>query len=83
MIEFYLNVLIKKNSNGKLVFSTEDYEGDGYFLEQSGRYSHSRRYVQSLCQKFGYKLSYFETQPLRKQKDQYIKGGLYLLDFLK
>ena len=79
--EIFRLIKSRNQKNGKLAFSTEDYDGDGYFLEQSGRYSHSRKYVQSLCRKFGYKLSYFENQPLRKQKDQYIKGGLYFLDF--
>ena len=75
--------LIKSRNKtvGKLAFSTEDYDGDGFFLEQSGRYSHSKKYIESLCEKFGYKLRHFEIQNLRKEKNQYISGGLYLLDF--
>ena len=64
--------------NGKLAFSTEDYEGDGNFVEQSRRYSHSKKYVQSLRRKFGYKLTYFENQPLRKQKSKYISRSDYI-----
>ena len=71
----------RNNKGGKLAFSTEDYTGEGFFLEQSGRYSHSKKYIESLCEKFGYKLSHFEIQPLRKEKNEYISGGLYLLDF--
>ena len=71
----------RNRNSGKLVFSTEHYDGEEFSLQQSGRYSHSRIYIESLCQKFGYKLRHFETQPLRKQKKQYINGGLYLLDF--
>jgi len=71
----------RNKSGGKLVFSTEDYDGDDFFLEQSGRYSHSRKYIERLCEKFGYKLCHFETQNLRKDKNQYISGGLYLLEF--
>ena len=71
----------RNKTGGKLAFSTEDYNGDGFFLEQSGRYSHSKRYIESLCKKFGFKLRHFETQTLRKEKNQYISGGLYLLDF--
>jgi predicted TPR repeat methyltransferase len=66
---------------GKLAFSTENYDGDGFFLEQSGRYSHSKNYIEDLCEKFGYKLRHFETQSLRKENNEYISGGLYLLDF--
>ena len=75
--------LIKSRNKtvGKLAFSTEDSDGDGFSLEQSGRYSHSKKYIESLCEKFDFKLCYFATQNLRKEKNLYIKGGVYLLDF--
>lgn len=71
----------RNKTGGKLAFSTEDYHGDGFFLEKSGRYSHSKMYIEGLCRKFDYKLRHFEKLPLRKDKNQYISGGLYLLDF--
>ena len=71
----------RNKTGGKLAFSTEDYDGDGFFLEQSGRYSHSKKYIESLCKKFSYKLLHFETQNLRKEKNKKISGGLYLLEF--
>ena len=75
--------LIKSRNKkaGKLAFSTENYDGDGFFLERSGRYSHSKKYIESLCKAFGYEIRHFETQALRKDKNRYISGGLYLLDF--
>jgi predicted TPR repeat methyltransferase len=75
--------LIKSSNKkgGKLAFSTEHYDGDSFFLEQSGRYSHSKKYIESLCKTFGYELRHFETQAIRKDKGEYITGGLYLLDF--
>jgi predicted TPR repeat methyltransferase len=74
-------IKFRNKTGGKLAFSTENYDGDGFFLEQSGRYSHSKTYIDFLCKKFGYTLSHFETRPLRKEKTEFIKGGLYLLDF--
>jgi len=71
----------RNKTGGKLAFSTEYYDGDSFFLEQSGRYSHSKNYIKGLCEKFGYKLRHFETHTLRKEKGEYITGGLYLLDF--
>ena len=71
----------RNKTGGKLVFSTEHYEGDDFLLEQSGRYSHSKMYIEGLCEKFGYTLRHFETQPLRKETNKYISGGLYILDF--
>tara|TARA_A200000113_G_scaffold95713_1_gene85632 strand:- start:177 stop:1739 length:1563 start_codon:yes stop_codon:yes gene_type:complete len=71
----------RNDKGGKLTFSTEDFDGKHFFLEQSGRYSHSKKYIESLCKKFGYELSHFEIQALRKDNNQYIRGGLYLLNF--
>ena len=71
----------RNKTGGTLAFSTENHDGDDFFLEQSGRYSHSKKYIEGLCGKFGYELRYFETHALRKEKNQYISGGLYLLEF--
>ena len=71
----------RNKTGGKLAFSTEDYDGDSFFLERSGRYSHSKKYIAGLCKKFGYELRHFEIQALRKEGNRYISGGLYILDF--
>ena len=71
----------RNKTGGKLAFSTEDFHGEDFFLEKSGRYSHSKKYIEGLCEEFGYHLRHFERQPIRKDKNQYISGGLYLLDF--
>ncbi|SVC61917.1 uncharacterized protein METZ01_LOCUS314771, partial [marine metagenome] len=71
----------RNKSGGKLVFSTENTDKDGFSLEQSGRYSHSKQYIESLCKRFSYKLCHFENLNLRKEKNLYIRGGLYLLAF--
>ena len=77
---FHLIKSRNKNS-GKLVFSTEHFDSADFLLEQSGRYWHSKIYIESLCETLGYTLRHFETQPLRKNKNQYISGGLYILGF--
>ena len=79
--DIFLLIKSRNKTSGKLAFSIEDYHGDGFFLEQSGRYSHSKKYIESLCEKFGYKLRRFEAHNLRKENYQYISGGLYLLEF--
>ena len=75
--------LIKSRNGrgGKFVFSTENYDGDDFFLEQSGRYSHSKTYIEDLSKKYGYVVRHFETRTLRKQNFECIVGGLYILDF--
>ena len=79
--EVFRLIKSRNKKGGMLAFSTENYDGDGFFLEQSGRYSHSKKYIESLCEKFGYELSHSEIQVLRKEKNKYIKGRLYLLNF--
>jgi len=79
--EIFKQIKSRNKSKGKFIFSTEHTDRDGFFLEQTGRYSHSKKYIESLCVKFGYKLSHFETVNLRKDKDKFIIGGLYFLDF--
>ena len=71
----------RNKAGGKLVFSTENTDKDGFSLEQSGRYSHSKQYIEGLCEKFDYQLCHFENLNLRKEKNLYISGGLYLLTF--
>ncbi len=75
--------LIKKRNNkpGNLVFSVECYEGKGYKLEKSGRFSHSHEYITSLCNKLGYSIINFKKIKLRKENNCYISGALYNLTF--
>ena len=71
----------KNERPGKLAFSTEHTERQDFHLETSGRYSHSKNYIEGLCNKYGYHLSHFEKTKLRKEKSEFLTGGLYLLDF--
>ena len=71
----------RNKSSGRLTFSTEHNDKDGFLLEKSGRYSHSKKYIENLCEKFDYKLSHFEKTNLRKEKSKFLIAGLYLLDF--
>ena len=81
-LEDILGLIRHRNKRpGVLVFSTEHTQKDGFFLEKSGRYSHSKKYVKRMCDKFNYKLDHFEKVELRKEKDSVLEGGLYLLSF--
>ena len=75
--------LIKSRNKkpGKLVFSTEHTKKDGFHLEVSGRYSHSKSYIEKLCTEFNYSISHFSKTGLRREKGAFLTGGLYLLDF--
>ena len=77
-----LSLIKSRNSrNATLAFSTEHRDSGTYFLEKTGRYSHSKAYIELLCVQFGYRMVHFETRQLRKEEEVFLTGGLYLLTF--
>ena len=81
LTEIFRLIKSKNKQPGHLVFSTEHTEIDGYHILKSGRYSHSKSYIESLCKKFDYKISHFSTTKLRKEKSSFLTGGIYILEF--
>ncbi len=81
LTEIFRLIKSRNKKPGYLVFSTEHTEKDGYHLLKTGRYSHSKSYIESLCKKFDYNISHFSTNNLRKEKSTFIKGGIYVLCF--
>lgn len=71
----------KNRRKGKFLFSTEHIESGDFSLKSTGRYTHSKSYIESLCAKFDYTLVHFERVKLRKEHGNFLHGGLYLLDF--
>ena len=79
--EVFRLIKSRNRRHGRLAFSTEHTQKADFFLEKSGRYSHSKSYIESLCNKFDYQLLHFSTNDLRKSGSEFITGGLYLLEF--
>ena len=76
------NLIKSRNKrSGKLVFSTEHKLEYGYTLQRSGRFSHSKKYIEVLCAEFDYSICHFEYANLRKENGEYLDGALYILDF--
>ena len=75
--------LIKSRNKrrAKLVFSTEHSTQNGFTLEKSGRYSHSKQYIEALVKKFGCRIVHFSLTNLRKDNGTYLKGGMYVVQF--
>ena len=77
-----LSLIKSRNTrNATLAFSTEHRDSGTYFLEKTGRYTHSKAYIEALCEQFGYRIVHFETSQLRKEEHVFLTGGLYLLAF--
>ena len=81
LTEIFRLIKSRNKKPGHLVFSTEHTEKDGYHLLRTSRYSHSKSYIESLCKKFDYNISHFSTNHLRKEKGEFLTGGIYVLSF--
>ena len=81
LTELFRLIKSRSQKSGNFIFSTEHTEKEGYHLLKTGRYSHSKSYIESLCKKFDYGLSHFSTAKLRKDKGSFLIGGLYILEF--
>jgi predicted TPR repeat methyltransferase len=65
--------------NAFFAFSTETCEGDYYALATTGRYTHSRPYVEGLARENGFRVGAREQVPLRLESGQPVMGDIYVL----
>jgi predicted TPR repeat methyltransferase len=61
------------------IFSTESTESDDFVLLKSGRYAHSRTYIQALTQKHGFEIELCQATSIRKAKEQLIAGDPFFV----
>ena len=75
--------LIKSKSNvaGSLVFTIELNENKDFFLEKSGRFSHSQMYIEKLASLNNFNIIHFQLIKLRKELNEFIKGAIVIIDF--
>ena len=67
----------------KIGFSTEHQYKEGFYLQASGRYSHSKGYIQSLCDEYGYKMVHFSVVNLRRENGKFLTGAVYIVEWCK
>lgn len=68
--------------DARLLFSTEGCKDDKQFiLQPTGRYAHSRRYITNLAVKNGFTISDVRPVGIRKEKEKWIKGDMYILTY--
>lgn len=72
---------VKKHSVNNLlfIFSTEHTDGKGYILQETDRYAHSKNYILSVAAGSEFYLEYFAKTKLRKENNNWIIGGVYVL----
>lgn len=61
-----------------LCFSTERKPGDDFTLRPTGRFAHSADYVENSALASGWQLLERQTSALRREKDSWIEGDLWL-----
>ena len=65
----------------KIGFSTEHQSEEGFCLQASGRYSHSKAYIQSLCDEYGYNIIHFSEVNLRRENGKFLIGAVYIVEW--
>ena len=63
------------------VVSTEAASDGSYVLQKTGRYAHSRQYVEQVGRDAGFSLISAQEEHLRKQKGRWIAGDLIVLQY--
>ena len=69
----------KMQPGGLFVFSTEHGETPGWQIRPTGRFAHHPDYIMELAENSGAKLICSEKARLRKERDDWIIGDLYIL----
>ena len=67
------------SAGGLLVFSVEVHAGAGYALRASGRYAHSRDYIERLAAELGFAVVSCESVILRNEGDHPVAGLVFVL----
>ena len=83
----FLNDLFEQIKNNALkdaifCFCTEHLEKGEFFLNKSGRFSHSFEYIKKLCDKNDFEIVNFKKKKLRKEKNKWIEGGYFIVKIL-
>ena len=60
-------------------FSTESTAGEGYRLQQNGRFAHSSGYIHQTVQSAGWQVAATEAAQLRKEQGAWVQGELWIL----
>jgi predicted TPR repeat methyltransferase len=63
------------------LFSTESCARNDYVLRRTGRYAHSRIYIQSVAKEHGFVIEMCQSAGIRKERGQWIMGDIFVLKF--
>lgn len=69
-------------SGAHFLFTTESAIGNNYVLSETGRFSHSKAYIFYLVKMNGFVIKGYKSTKIRKDKDGWTKGDVYLLRYI-
>jgi predicted TPR repeat methyltransferase len=67
------------NPGARIIISTEQLDEGDYRLLETGRFAHSRDYVERCAQAAGLTVERSETVDLRRERGFWLKGGVFVL----
>lgn len=63
------------------IFSTENTEENGYILNKTGRFSHSKTYIFNLAKMIGFVIKGYKSTKIRKDREGWTRGDVYWLKY--
>ncbi len=79
LLPIFTSVKTYAEKKALFIFSTEHGDSGDFVLRNSGRYAHSKNYICSTASASGFRVIHSQTCKLRKDKSNWITGGVYLL----
>ncbi len=73
----------QSNSDATLCFSVEESTTEPFTLKETGRFGHSHKYIEAVCEKTGWTMLSSQQSKLRKDKNKWISGYLFILQHRK
>lgn len=83
LAEIFLSVEKILRPAGLFVFNTEITAAENYKMNQSGRFAHSKEYLDQLAIKNNFKIVFYATAVTRMQNNEPVQGHIYVLQASK
>jgi len=64
------------------VLSTENCDKGDYHIRQTGRYAHNNVFMESVAKRMGFELLLRESVGLRKEKEEWVEGDIFVFKYL-
>lgn len=77
--EFLATVKKCSDPGALLIFSVENYPGEGLTLQSSGRYAHSPEYIRGVTRELDCEVLYEKKVQLRKEFEEWVIGDVYVV----